>query len=165
VGLLQTAEYASGGGSPFFADIDFVGGGSVAGWPENGSEHRLVAGRIWIAAGNNHRSRLHSLHPQFSEKSSFFNGLLGGIAGKIARDIMAFSVHLVLGGSVGGATGLQAQENTGQEEGKHRETERSFENHFHLFWFRWLSVKGCAQERLDKSSATMTRCVDWNSIA
>ena len=26
--------------------------------------------------------------------------LLGGIAGKIARDIMAFSVHLVLGGSV-----------------------------------------------------------------
>jgi len=25
---------------------------------------------------------------------------LGGIAGKIARDIMAFSVHLVLGGSV-----------------------------------------------------------------
>ena len=76
MGLLQAAEHASGGGSSFFGDVGFVGGGSSAGWPENGSEHRLVAGGIWIAAGDDHGSRLHSLHPRFSEKSSFFNGLL-----------------------------------------------------------------------------------------
>src|SRR5713101_3565221 len=77
LGLLQAAQCPSGGGNSCLGALAPDDHHSRRSYPDNESDDRWLAGRMAIAVGNGYSSYLRSRDPQLSEKSPFFDGLLG----------------------------------------------------------------------------------------
>jgi hypothetical protein len=77
LGLLQAAQRESGGGSSFLGAFALGNRDSRHSYLENEPDDRWLAGQIGVAAGNGYSNCLCSRNPLLSEKSPFFNGLLG----------------------------------------------------------------------------------------
>src|SRR5882762_1990531 len=77
LGLLQAAERGSRGGGLYFCVFRSIGIGSCDRLPEYGLDDRMVVDWARTIAGYGSYDLLHPAQHQFSEKTPFFNGLLG----------------------------------------------------------------------------------------